>query len=176
VPFPEPCRCTGARGTGSPRARPAVSEHENTECMNLATRVRAPGRIWGTVVPFFGFRMRPYGYSGAARVPRTSGPLLPYRGNMTNSETELRLWDQNTRPVRSTYGTPVNGTFLSEQTSNQQSVSSTFFSEQISTSHQPPAKRTSCILGWRMGIQIMEGSSETGILCAVGTGGGGKSC
>jgi hypothetical protein len=33
-------------------------------------------------------------------------------------------------------------TFLSEQTSHQQSASSTFLSEQISTSHQPPAKRT----------------------------------
>jgi hypothetical protein len=33
---------------------------------------------------------------------------------------------------------------LSEQTSHQQSVSNTFLSEQTSTSHQPPAKRT----GW----------------------------
>jgi hypothetical protein len=36
------------------------------------------------------------------------------------------------------------GTFLSEQTSHQQSASSTFLSEQTSTSHQPPAKRTGC--------------------------------
>jgi hypothetical protein len=34
---------------------------------------------------------------------------------------------------------------FSEQTSHQQSASSTFLSEQISTSHQPPDKRT----GWR---------------------------
>jgi hypothetical protein len=32
--------------------------------------------------------------------------------------------------------------FLSQQTSHQQPVSSTFLSEQTSTSHQPPAKRT----------------------------------
>jgi hypothetical protein len=34
--------------------------------------------------------------------------------------------------------------FLSQQTSHQQPASSTFLSEQISTRHQPPAKRT----GW----------------------------
>jgi hypothetical protein len=33
---------------------------------------------------------------------------------------------------------------LSEQTSHQQSANSIFLSEQISTSHQPPAKRTGC--------------------------------
>jgi hypothetical protein len=33
--------------------------------------------------------------------------------------------------------------FLSEQTSHQQPASSTFLSEQTSTSHQPPANRTS---------------------------------
>jgi hypothetical protein len=48
------------------------------------------------------------------------------------------------RPVRLAYQPPANSTFLSEQTSHQQSASSTFLSEQISTSHQPPAKRT----GW----------------------------
>jgi hypothetical protein len=31
---------------------------------------------------------------------------------------------------------------FSEQTSNQQPASSTFLSEQISSSHQPPAKQT----------------------------------
>jgi hypothetical protein len=31
----------------------------------------------------------------------------------------------------------------SQQTSHQQPVNNTFLSEQISTSHQPPAKRTS---------------------------------
>jgi hypothetical protein len=39
---------------------------------------------------------------------------------------------------------PDSSTFLSEQTSHQQSASSTFRSEQICTSHQPPAKRTRC--------------------------------
>jgi hypothetical protein len=48
-------------------------------------------------------------------------------------------------PVRLAYQPPANRTFLSQQTSHQQSVSSTFLSEQISTSHQPPAKRTSCM-------------------------------
>jgi hypothetical protein len=37
-------------------------------------------------------------------------------------------------------------TFLSEQTSHQQPASNTFLSEQTSTSHQPPAKRTGCKL------------------------------
>jgi hypothetical protein len=45
-------------------------------------------------------------------------------------------------PVRLAYQPPASSTFLSEQTSHQQSASSTFLSEQISTSHQPPAKRT----------------------------------
>jgi hypothetical protein len=49
---------------------------------------------------------------------------------------------QNFQPVRSAYQPPASSTFLSEQTSHQQSDSSTFLSEQISTSHQPPAKRT----------------------------------
>jgi hypothetical protein len=35
--------------------------------------------------------------------------------------------------------------FLSEQISHQQPVSSTFLSEQTSTSHQAPAKRTGLI-------------------------------
>jgi hypothetical protein len=46
------------------------------------------------------------------------------------------------RPVRLAYQPPASSTFLSEQTSHQQLASSTFLSEQISTSHQPPAKRT----------------------------------
>jgi hypothetical protein len=45
--------------------------------------------------------------------------------------------------VRLAYQPPANSTFLSEQTSHQQPASSTFLSEQTSTSHQPPAKRTS---------------------------------
>jgi hypothetical protein len=49
------------------------------------------------------------------------------------------------RPVRLAYQPPANSTFLSEQTSHQQPASSTFFSEQISISHQPQAKRTSCL-------------------------------
>jgi hypothetical protein len=36
----------------------------------------------------------------------------------------------------------LSSTFLSEQTNHQQPASSTFLSEQISTSHQPPAKQT----------------------------------
>jgi hypothetical protein len=35
----------------------------------------------------------------------------------------------------------ANDTFLSQQTSHQQSASSIFLSEKISISHQPPAKR-----------------------------------
>jgi hypothetical protein len=50
------------------------------------------------------------------------------------------------RPVRLAYQPPASSTFLSEQTSHQQPASSTFLSQQISTSHQPPAKRTGCRL------------------------------
>jgi hypothetical protein len=46
------------------------------------------------------------------------------------------------RFVRLAYQPPANSTFLSEQTDHQQSANSIFFSEEISTSHQPPAKRT----------------------------------
>jgi hypothetical protein len=48
----------------------------------------------------------------------------------------------NHHPVRLAYQPPASSTLLSEQTSHQQSSNSTFLSEQISTSHQPPAKRT----------------------------------
>jgi hypothetical protein len=51
----------------------------------------------------------------------------------------------NHQPVRSAYQPLASSTFISEQTSHQQSASSTFLSEQISTSHQPPAKRTGYI-------------------------------
>jgi hypothetical protein len=44
--------------------------------------------------------------------------------------------------VRSAYQPPASSIFLSQQTSHQQSDNNTFLSEQISTSHQPPAKRT----------------------------------
>jgi hypothetical protein len=50
--------------------------------------------------------------------------------------------EYNNQPFRSAYQPSASSTFLSEQTSHQQSASSTFLSEQISTSHQPPAKRT----------------------------------
>jgi hypothetical protein len=46
------------------------------------------------------------------------------------------------RPVRLAYQPPASSTFLSEQTRHQQPTNSTFLSEQISTSDQPPAKRT----------------------------------
>jgi hypothetical protein len=49
---------------------------------------------------------------------------------------------KNIRPVRLAHQPPASSTFLSEQTSHQQPANSTFLSEQISTSHQPPAKRT----------------------------------
>jgi hypothetical protein len=51
---------------------------------------------------------------------------------------------RNSQPVRSVYQPPASSTFLSEQNSHQQSANSTFLSQQISTSHQPPAKRTGC--------------------------------
>jgi hypothetical protein len=45
---------------------------------------------------------------------------------------------------------PSSSTFLSEQTSHQQPANITFLSQQISTSHQPPAKRTGCWNGARV--------------------------
>jgi hypothetical protein len=57
------------------------------------------------------------------------------------------------RPVRLPYQPPTSSTFLLEQTSHQQLDSSTFLSEQISTSHQPPAKRTGC-RSWRPPISL----------------------
>jgi hypothetical protein len=48
--------------------------------------------------------------------------------------------------VRLAYQPPASNTFLSEQTSHQQPASSTFLSEQTSTSHQPPANRTGCMI------------------------------
>jgi hypothetical protein len=50
----------------------------------------------------------------------------------------------NLRHVRLAYQPPASNTFLSQQTSHQQRASSTLLSEQISTSHQPPANRTGC--------------------------------
>jgi hypothetical protein len=49
------------------------------------------------------------------------------------------------RHVRLAYQPPASSTFLSEQTSHQQSANNTFISEQIRISHQPQAKRTCCI-------------------------------
>jgi hypothetical protein len=48
------------------------------------------------------------------------------------------------RPVRLAYQPPASSTFLSEQIRHHQPTNNTFLSEQISTSHQPPAKRTGC--------------------------------
>jgi hypothetical protein len=45
--------------------------------------------------------------------------------------------DRESRPVRLAYQPLAISTFLSEQTSHQQSANSTFLLEQISTSHQP---------------------------------------
>jgi hypothetical protein len=59
-----------------------------------------------------------------------------------NLLTRIKTARPSKQLVRSAYQPPASSTFLSEQTSHQQSASSTFLSEQISTSHQPPAKRT----------------------------------
>jgi hypothetical protein len=45
-------------------------------------------------------------------------------------------------PCSLAYQPPASSTFFSEQTSHQQSTSSTFPSERISTDHQQPVKRT----------------------------------
>jgi hypothetical protein len=54
----------------------------------------------------------------------------------------MSVFATNLRPVRLAYQPPASSTFLSEQTSHEQSASSTLLSEQTSTSHQPPANRT----------------------------------
>jgi hypothetical protein len=61
------------------------------------------------------------------------------------------------QPVRLAYQPPTSSTFLSEQTSHQQPANSTFLSEQISTSHQPPAKRT----GQTQNRKVGSGSKQT---------------
>jgi hypothetical protein len=66
----------------------------------------------------------------------------PASRNSNGSTLSSTTVSTYTRRVRLAYQPPANNTFLSEQTSQQQSASSTFLSEQISTSHQPPAKRT----------------------------------
>jgi hypothetical protein len=52
----------------------------------------------------------------------------------------------NAQPVCLAYQPPASSTFLSQQTNHEQPASSTFLSEQISTSQQPPAKRTGLTL------------------------------
>jgi hypothetical protein len=68
--------------------------------------------------------------------------LFSYYGDFANGS--LCITEVNLRPVRLVYQPPASSTFLSKQTSHQQPASSTFLSQQISTSHQPPAKRTGC--------------------------------
>jgi hypothetical protein len=63
--------------------------------------------------------------------------------------------------IRLAYQPPASSTFPSEQTSYQQPASSTFLSEQISTSHQPPAKRTGCVVSNLAG----RGRSHPGRYC-----------
>jgi hypothetical protein len=50
------------------------------------------------------------------------------------------------RYVRLAYQPPAISTFFSKQTNHQQPASATFLSQRISTSHQPSAKRTGCLL------------------------------
>jgi hypothetical protein len=44
--------------------------------------------------------------------------------------------------------TEASNSFLSEQTNHQQPANSPFLSKQINISHQPPAKRTGCLLAF----------------------------
>jgi hypothetical protein len=82
------------------------------------------------------------------KVPQCVGPLL-------GSSDGAWASGNAHRPVRLAYQPPVSNTFLSEQTSHQQPTSSTFLSEQTSTGHQPPAKRTGCMLlaRWRLSLE-----------------------
>jgi hypothetical protein len=57
-----------------------------------------------------------------------------------------RFFALGTFPVRLPYQPPASSTFISEQTSHQQPANSNLLSEQTSISHQPPAKRTGCLL------------------------------
>jgi hypothetical protein len=66
---------------------------------------------------------------------------LRRRENMTINKLASRA--ANKRLVRLAYQPPASSIFLSQQTSHQQPASSTLLSKKISTSHQPPANRTS---------------------------------
>jgi hypothetical protein len=81
-----------------------------------------------------------YVVSDIIRHVRRAVPLLyrPFRkGSLVHVSIYIVLlaWLISHQPT-------VLFTFLSEQTSHRQPANSTFLSEQISTSHQPPAKRT----------------------------------
>jgi hypothetical protein len=78
----------------------------------------------------------------AARQLRRAGRRRRRRGGAPTDQVRHRAPDS--RPVRLAYQPPASRTFLLEQTSHQQPANSTFISEKISTSHQSPAKRTSC--------------------------------
>jgi hypothetical protein len=56
--------------------------------------------------------------------------------------TMSQLDNYTIRSIRLAYQPPTSSTFLLEQINHQQSAHNTFLSEQISTSHQPPAKQT----------------------------------
>jgi hypothetical protein len=81
---------------------------------------------------------------------------LPYIQRTMDSSSPPLSFDcaiANCRPVRLACQPLANSIFLSEQTSHQQPASSAFLSEQISTSRQPPAKRTGfAMLNWPCGL------------------------
>jgi hypothetical protein len=65
----------------------------------------------------------------------------PLVGCSTVTHTAYRPESKSPRRVRLAYQPPASSTFLSGQTSHQQTAISTLLSEQTNTSHQPPAKR-----------------------------------
>jgi hypothetical protein len=71
--------------------------------------------------------------------------FLPVSQRVMSCWQSISNINWRTYHVRLAYQPPASSTFLSEQTSHHQPANSTFLSEQISTSHQPPAKRTVCI-------------------------------
>jgi hypothetical protein len=84
---------------------------------------------------------RPLFLPAAATTDAGPAPSGDTRATASRDTTAI---ESNLRPVRLAYQPPASSNFLSEQTRHQQPASITFLSQQISTSHQPPAKRTGC--------------------------------
>jgi hypothetical protein len=96
--------------------------------------------LWKRCQPNYAFRHAPT-LASCSLYRRMQAPKLEKWTKRTVSYEAVGAW-LHYRPVLLAYQPPASSIFLSEQTSRQQSVSITFLSEQISTSHQSSAKQT----------------------------------